>query len=71
MTGWFPFEQVANLVASEFFEQGDIEKNQLHIKPKVICAEAGPPARLAGGGTLQEGIVATDKAIHKVKAHRQ
>ena len=25
--------QVAVLVASEFFEQGDIEKSELHIKP--------------------------------------
>ena len=27
--------QVASLVASEFFEQGDIERNQLNIKPMV------------------------------------
>ncbi|XP_043206376.1 dual 3',5'-cyclic-AMP and -GMP phosphodiesterase 11-like, partial [Amphibalanus amphitrite] len=30
---WPVQRRVANLVASEFFEQGDIEKNQLHIKP--------------------------------------
>ncbi|XP_037079257.1 dual 3',5'-cyclic-AMP and -GMP phosphodiesterase 11-like isoform X2 [Pollicipes pollicipes] len=30
---WPIQRRVAKLVASEFFEQGDIEKNQLHIKP--------------------------------------
>lgn len=29
------FLQVADLIASEFFEQGDLEKTQLNIKPAV------------------------------------
>jgi len=29
------FLQVADLIASEFFEQGDLEKTQLKIKPMV------------------------------------
>ena len=30
-----PHVQVAELVASEFFEQGDIEKNDLNLQPIV------------------------------------
>ena len=32
---WEIQQQVAQLVASEFFEQGDIERNELHEEPIV------------------------------------
>lgn len=34
---YFHVVQVADLIASEFFEQGDLEKLQLKIKPMVSC----------------------------------
>ena len=33
---WEIQKKVAELVASEFMEQGDIEKSELHIKP-LVC----------------------------------
>lgn len=30
---WKVQQKVANLIANEFFEQGDLEKHQLHIRP--------------------------------------
>jgi hypothetical protein len=32
---WEVQQVVAKLVASEFFQQGDIERNQLHVEPIV------------------------------------
>lgn len=32
---WEIQQLVAKLVASEFFQQGDIERNQLHVEPIV------------------------------------
>lgn len=32
---WEIQQVVAKLVASEFFQQGDIERNQLHVEPIV------------------------------------
>ena len=32
---WELQQVVAKLVASEFFQQGDIERNQLHVEPIV------------------------------------
>ncbi len=33
---WEIQQVVAKLVASEFFQQGDIERNQLHVEP-IVC----------------------------------
>lgn len=33
---WEMQQQIAKLVASEFFQQGDIERNQLHVEP-IVC----------------------------------
>ena len=33
---WEMQQVVAKLVASEFFQQGDIERNQLHVEP-IVC----------------------------------
>ncbi len=35
---WEVQQVVAKLVASEFFQQGDIERNQLHVEP-IVCFE--------------------------------
>ncbi len=32
---WEMQQVIAKLVASEFFQQGDIERNQLHVEPIV------------------------------------
>ena len=32
---WEMQQQIAKLVATEFFQQGDIERNQLHVEPIV------------------------------------
>lgn len=32
---WEIQQVIAKLVASEFFQQGDIERNQLHVEPIV------------------------------------
>jgi len=32
---WEMQQVVAKLVASEFFQQGDLERNQLHVEPIV------------------------------------
>ena len=32
---WAIQHRVADLVASEFFEQGDMERNELHLEPIV------------------------------------
>ena len=33
---WEVQQVVAKLVATEFFQQGDIERNQLHVEP-IVC----------------------------------
>jgi hypothetical protein len=33
---WEIQQVVAKLVATEFFQQGDIERNQLHVEP-IVC----------------------------------
>ncbi len=33
---WEVQQVVAKLVASEFFQQGDYERNQLHVEP-IVC----------------------------------
>ena len=33
---WEMQQVIAKLVASEFFQQGDIERNQLHVEP-IVC----------------------------------
>lgn len=33
---WEMQQVIAKLVASEFFQQGDIERNQLHVEP-LVC----------------------------------
>ena len=33
---WEIQQVVAKLVASEFFQQGDIERNKLHVEP-IVC----------------------------------
>ncbi len=35
---WEIQQVVAKLVASEFFQQGDIERNQLHVEP-IVCSK--------------------------------
>ncbi len=35
---WEVQQVVAKLVASEFFQQGDIERNQLHVEP-IVCLD--------------------------------
>ncbi len=34
---WEIQQVIAKLVASEFFQQGDIERSQLHVEPIVRC----------------------------------
>ena len=34
---WEIQKEVAQLVAGEFFEQGDLERNKLHEEPIVSC----------------------------------
>ena len=34
---WEMQQVIAKLVATEFFQQGDIERNQLHVEPIVCC----------------------------------
>ena len=36
---WEMQQVVAKLVASEFFQQGDLERNQLHVEPIVESNE--------------------------------
>lgn len=33
---WEMQQVIAKLVATEFFQQGDIERNQLHVEP-IVC----------------------------------
>ena len=33
---WEMQQVIAKLVASEFFQQGDIERNQFHVEP-IVC----------------------------------
>lgn len=48
---WEVEKRVAELVSSEFFEQGDIERQELNITPivsffKFLCA-VGPPYNMS------------------------
>ena len=38
---WEIQQEVAQLVASEFFEQGDLERNRLHQEPIVSTIRGG------------------------------
>ena len=42
---WEVQKSVAQLVASEFFEQGDLERQELHQEPVVSCFVCRPPTQ--------------------------
>lgn len=47
--------QVAECVADEFFEQGDKERNELHLEPTVSCSKF--LGRKTQGTTLYLNII--------------